>query len=179
MLEGRPLHAPPHPSAESGWFLITGATYEHQPLLPGDEDRRRLVDALMQELSQSAIQCSAWVVLPNHYHVLVRCEPLSLVAAPIGRTHGRTSREFNRRDGCAGRRVWYRYTGRRIRSEAHYFTTLNYIHYNPVKHGYVNTPPEWSATSVHWYLEHWGAEALDSLWQEYPLRSYGTGWDER
>lgn len=49
--------------------------------------------------------------------------------------------------------------------------TLNYIHYNPVKH-------KWAESSVHWYLEHHGREWLRDVWRTYPVRDYGQGWDD-
>ena len=65
-----------------------------------------------------------------------------------------------------------------MRSKGHYCTTLNYIHYNPVKHGQVASPYDWEWNSVHWYLEHYGREWLRDLWRKYPLRDYGKSWDD-
>lgn len=89
-----------------------------------------------------------------------------------------TSRQWNLEDDSLGRKVWFRYTDRAIRSERHYYTTLNYIHYNPVKHGDVDSPYNWAESSVHWYREHHGVEWLRDLWREYPLKDYGKGWDD-
>lgn len=174
---GYPLHAPPHPRAEQGWFLITAATYEHRHWFSQPDERQSLLMELRRELTAGEIVCSAWVVLPNHYHLLVEIPTLERLSEPLRRVHARTAREINQRDGRQGRQIWYRFTDRRIRSIGHLYTTLNYIHYNPVKHGYTPEPVQWSASSVHWYLEHWGAEALETLWSEYPLRAYGAGWD--
>ena len=38
-----------------------------------------------------------------------------------------------------------------IRDEADYARQLDYIHYNPVKHGYVTSPYEWEYSSIHRY----------------------------
>ena len=92
--------------------------------------------------------------------------------------HGATSRQWNLEDETPGRKVWYRYADRAIRSERHYYTTLNYVHYNPVKHDCVGSPYEWKESSVHWYLEHHSREWLRDLWTEYPIRNYGRGWDD-
>lgn len=76
------------------------------------------------------------MVLPNHYHLLAHCVPLSVISEPLRRVHARTARELNRRAGLMGRQVWYRYSDRLMRDDRHYYTTLNYIHYNPTKLGY-------------------------------------------
>jgi putative transposase len=92
--------------------------------------------------------------------------------------HGPAARHWNLEDDTLGRKVWYRFADRAIRSERHYYTTLNYIHYNPVKHGWAKSPYDWGESSVHWYLEHYGRECLRDLWTRYPVRDYGRGWDD-
>ncbi len=75
-------------------------------------------------------------------------------------------------------KVWYRFSDRAIRSERHYQATLNYIHYNPVKHNCVDSPYDWNESSLHWYLEVYGREWLRDGWVNYPVRDYGKGWDD-
>jgi putative transposase len=176
-LNGYPLHSPPHLHAAEGWFLITAATYEHKHYFTAEEDRAWLLEELFKELGAVNIVFAGWVVLPNHYHLLVQCNPLATISEPLRRVHARTARELNRREKIEGRQVWYRFSDRLIRDERHYYTTLNYIHYNPVKHGYVKKALDWNCSSVHWYVEHFGIEWLRDTWQKYPVRDYGKGWD--
>lgn len=122
--------------------------------------------------------CSAWCILSNHYHVLVRIDAMKDFAQGLGQLHGRTSFTWNREDGARGRRVWHRCSDRVMRSEAHFWTTVNYIHNNPVKHGYVKKWQAWAFSSVHWYLATKGRDWMASLWREYPVLNYGAGWDE-
>jgi putative transposase len=116
--------------------------------------------------------------LPNHYHLLVDMTDFDQLSRLFHLVHGQTSHQWNVEDRRIGRRVWYRYTDRAIRSEAHYCTTLNYLHYNPVKHGWAESPYKWAESSVHWYLEHFGREWLRNGWCRYPVRQYGMGWDD-
>lgn len=176
-LRGYPLHEPPHLRDAEGWFLITAATYEHRPHFNTEEDRRWLLEELFHELHAARIPLNGWVVVPNPYHLLAQCRPLSAISQPLRRVHARTALELNRRAGLIGRQIWYRFTDRRIRSERHYYTTLNYIRFNPVKHGYVEKPLDWLCSSVHWYLEHFSVEWLRDVWRKYPVREYGKGWD--
>ena len=172
-----PLHEPPHFHSDEGWFLITAATYEHKRYFQTEEDRGWLLGELLKELQVVRISIGSWVVLPNHYHLLARCEPLSVISQPLRRVHARTARALNRREGVSGRKVWHSFTDRQIRSERHYYTTLNYIHYNPTKHSYVQKPLDWACSSLHWYQKHFGIEWLRDLWTTYPVRDYGKGWD--
>jgi putative transposase len=90
---------------------------------------------------------------------------------------GITSRQWNLEDKSAKRKIWYKFSDRAIRCDRHYYTTLNYIHYNPVKHGYVRSPYDWTESSVGWYLETCGRQWLRDSWVEYPVLDYGRGWD--
>ena len=95
----------------------------------------------------------------------------------LGQLHGSTSFQMNQEDDARGRQVWYRCSDRVIRSERHFYATLNYIHHNPVKHGYVDKWHEWPFSSVHWYLETKGRDWLKEVWADFPLLSYGDKWD--
>jgi putative transposase len=157
--------------------IITGTCYEHANILATPQRLAWFDDQLLAHIQQLNLSCAAWVVLPNHYHVLVKIDDIKQFARDQGILHGRTSFEMNREDGQVGRKVWYRCQDRCMRSEAHYFTTLNYIHNNPVKHGYIEKWGDWPYSSVHWYLAHKGRDWLLDLWREHPVLNYGDKWD--
>lgn len=118
------------------------------------------------------------MVLPNHYHLLVGAAEPAALGGAIRLVHGRLSRQWNLEDGTPGGKVWFRYTDRAIRSERHYCVALNYVHYDPVKHGYARSPYDWGASSVHRYVEELGREGLRDLWTRYPVLDFGRGWDD-
>lgn len=76
-----------------------------------------------------------------------------------------------------GRKVWYRYSDREIRGEGHYYACFNYVHGNPAKHGWVKRADQWLCSSIHGYLKELGREYLRDLWDKYPPRDMGKGWD--
>jgi len=69
---GFPEHRPPHVGNFEAWRLITAACFEHRHILSGPERLGWFEEQLTTHLERHSIQCTAWVVLPNHYHVLVR-----------------------------------------------------------------------------------------------------------
>ncbi len=82
------------------------------------------------------------------------------------------------RDELTVRKNWHLFSDRQIRNDRHYYTTLNYIHYNPPKHNYAKKPLDWDCSSLAWYDEkHFGIEWLRDLWRQYPILDYGKGWD--
>ncbi len=178
LAQGYPPHSSPHPVRDQEFYLLTAACYDHVCHMHSQDRRRQVLDLLFESLITAGVETRAWVVQPNHYHLLALAPDFAVLGQVFRSVHGPTARQWNVEDQTLGRKMWYRYTDRAIRSERHYFTTLNYIHYNPVKHRWAKSPYEWPESSVHWYLEHYGREWLRDLWAKYPVRDYGSGWDE-
>lgn len=174
---GFPPHSPPHLAHDDSFYLLTATCYEHAHHMHSQPRRRQVLDALFEWFIAYGMEPQAWVILLNHYHLLVHVTDFNALGSIFRRVHGPTSRQWNLEDSTPGRKVWYRFADRLIRSERHYYTTLNYIHYNPVKHKWASSPYDWEENSVHWYLEYNGREWLRDLWTRYPVRDYGREWD--
>ncbi|MGK7900315.1 MAG: transposase [Hormoscilla sp.] len=175
---GFPPHSPPHQVRDRPYYLLTASCYEHKCHMTTASRRQHLLNRLFEKFVTNEIDLLAWVVLPNHYHLLVHVTNFDPIGKIIRLVHGPISREWNIQENVKGRKIWYNYSDRAIRSERHYYTTLNYIHYNPVKHGWVKSPYDWLDSSVHWYLEDFGRQWLRDSWTTYPVRDYGSGWDD-
>jgi putative transposase len=172
-----PWHAPPHFADGENLYLLTAACYDHRPLLASGARRDEFLTALFDLVSSMEGDLRAWVVLPNHYHMVARVD-LAAFAARVGRLHNGKATQWNREDGTPGRKVWHRFSDRRIRSDRHYFATLNYVHANPVRHGLAADATQWPWNSVAHYLREAGREVLAGWWRDYPVDGYGDGWDE-
>lgn len=120
----------------------------------------------------------AWCVLPNHYHLLIRTDKIDELRSRLGKFHGSSSFHWNGEDNLRGRRVWFRCVERPMRSERHFWATLNYIHNNSVKHGYVKRWQDWPFSSAKQFIEKYGRERTLEIWKEYPVLEYGVGWDD-
>ncbi len=178
LAKGYPAHRPPHLVRDRLFYLLTATCYEHKCQMKEESRRQQVLQRLFEAFVTKGMEIPAWVVLPNHYHILVQITDFDALNKIFNLVHGATSRQWNLEEKATGRLVWYGYSDRAIRSERHYYTTLNYIHYNPVKHGWAKSPYDWGESSVHWYLQYYGREWLRSLWTEYPVRNYGSGWDD-
>jgi putative transposase len=173
-----PLHAPPHYPDGQQTYIITCACYGHQSLIDPARRRSAFQKELLDQLqTQPWASVCAWVILPNHYHLLATLD-LALFRKWIRIFHSRLATGWNRENATKGRRVWYRFQDRLMRSEAHYFASINYIHFNPVRHGHSARADEWPWSSLHWYLDNCGREVMVKLWRNYPVDRYGEGWDE-
>jgi putative transposase len=160
-------------------YLISAACYEHRDYIGQSPER---MDDFSRELlavfAGHAGQMFAWCVLPNHYHALIEAPDIKQLLHQLGLFHGRTSHTWNGEENMRGRKVFFRAVERAMRSDRHYFATLNYVHHNPVRHGYAELWTDWPWSSANEYLELKGFEEAKRIWKDYPIRDYGKDWDE-
>ena len=174
-----PWHSPPHRDFEGPvTFIITAACYEHEHVIGRSPERMADFETeILQACADSEARAFAWCILPNHYHILLRTDQIRLLRKAIAKIHGRTATFWNREDDQIGRKVWFNFFDRDMRSERHFWATMNYIHNNAVHHGYVNRWQDWPFSSASRFLEEVGKEKAALIWNEYPVLDYGKGWD--
>ena len=112
---------------------------------------------------------SAYVILPDHLHCIWRLPAgdddiatrWRQIKTLYSRSLPKVERVSARRRYKSERGIWQRrYWERLIRDEHDYRAHVDYIHYNPVKHGHATTAAEWPHSS----FRHWmgrGAYSLD------------------
>jgi putative transposase len=98
------------------------------------------------------------VVLPDHLHAIWTMPednadyPLRwrLIKSAFSRSLPRAEVISASRVGKAERGIWQRrYWEHAIRNDEDFARHVEYIHFNPVKHGYVRLPEEWPFSSIH------------------------------
>ena len=174
-----PFHSPPHQvSDETSLYLVTAACFEHRSIIGFSESRiSQFSSALCDVMAVRCNQVFAWVVLPNHYHFLAQVNELKPLFSELGKLHGRKSFEWNSEESKRSRQVWCKAAETAMKSEGHFFASLNYVLNNPVHHGYCKKWPDWPYSSANEYLEDVGREKALRIWQSYPLFDYGQSWD--
>jgi len=174
-----PWHSPPHFEHDGTHrYLISAACYEHNHIIGQSSERlSECEEQLLRVCAGLCLSLYAWCILPNHYHALVRTDHIGKLLHELGQFHGRSSFRWNAEDDRLGRKVWYNCFERRIRSERHFWATLNYVHHNPVRHGYVGRWQDWPWSSAADFLKEQGRDIALKLWREYPILNYGKKWD--
>jgi len=138
-----PYHRPPHLNPGQGVYLITAATFEHIHYFEKPEELSALEFLIIETLNNANIMFHSWVIQPNHYHLLLDLENPKDFGNVIAPVHRKSALYCNKRDKVFKRKIWYRYADRKMRSERHFWTTVSYILFNPVKHGFTDTPGNW------------------------------------
>jgi putative transposase len=130
-------------SIDNAYYFITAVTYQRQQLL--------LLDAGLFRNCWHETKPRAWVVLPNHFHaIIVPGETdISTVMHRFKITYSRRFRQKFRPG-----RVWQnRFWDHVIRDQQDLNRHLDYIHYNPVKHGLTDDPFAYVHSSLNAYYE--------------------------
>ncbi len=178
-LQRYPKHSPPHFDSDlECTYILTAGCYEHVSVIGKSIERITEFERdLLTVIAAVTSTLYAWCVLPNHYHVLIRTSKLKEIRKGLGLLHGKTAFVWNGEDKARGRKVWHNCFERKMRSEGHFYASLNYVNHNPVHHGYVQKWEDWAWSSGGEYLERVGRENAIKAWKEYPILDYGKNWD--
>jgi REP element-mobilizing transposase RayT len=73
-------HRPVHFYVEGGCYFISAAILRHQAVMHSPERRAWLAGALADGVRGEAGELVAWVVLPDHYHAVIRVPEARAIA---------------------------------------------------------------------------------------------------
>ncbi|MEW6689402.1 MAG: transposase [Pseudomonadota bacterium] len=151
----------------ASYFFTVNLADRSQALLVDHADVLRTVIREVQ--SRHPFRIDAMVVLPDHLHAIWTLPENDrdfstrwmLIKAGFSRRLP-VSEERNRSRMTKGERgIWQRrFWEHLLRDEKDYERHLDYIHYNPVKHGYVKRPVDWPHSSIHQFIAR-GIMGLD------------------
>ncbi len=125
-------------------YFLTAVTAKRRPILI--RYREHLEEAIRKYRRNIGFDLIAHVVLPDHMHMLL--DPGESTPSKIMQ---RIKLSFSKRAHNAGFRrepVWQRrFWDHVIRDQEDMNRHIDYIHYNPVKHGLVKRPGDWRDSS--------------------------------
>lgn len=114
-----------------------------------------LVQKSLLDGHETSYDLLAWVVMPNHVHVLIRLNEGASLSKIVQIWKGGTSLKINRLLERKGT-VWEAdYYDRYIRDQEHLNNAVAYIHDNPVMAGLCKEPSKWpfSSAGTGWQTE--------------------------
>ena len=130
--------------------FLTHVIHNRRPILVEHFDL--LWRALENVREQHRLILDAWVVLPDHIHMLIRLDGQD-ISDLMRRFKLSFSLSYRHRAGLTQGRLWqYRFWDRIIRDQEELNRHIDYIHYNPVKHGLSDNPFAWRYSSASQYL---------------------------
>jgi putative transposase len=173
--------SPQHPIIPNAMYFLTVVTAGRARFFDNRQNVELLLSSLREAKRLHPFRMVAYVILPDHLHLLIVPEANTNVEIILSSTKAMYTRDFKQQNGITGRvHVWQQgFYDHIIRDETDYQRHLDYIHMNPVNHGYTTRPENWEYSSFKtWrdrgvYPELWGwpmssvfgsgnANALDS-----------------
>jgi putative transposase len=136
---------------EGQTYFLTHVTFERIPILVDNVDL--IWKALKSQQERAPYDLVAWAVLPDHMHILIRPENCDL-GSLTKRFKLSFAALYRKRIGTHEGRAWQnRYWDHVIRDQVDMNRHLDYIHHNPVKHGYANAAFEYEHSSFGRFIE--------------------------
>ena len=152
-------------------YFVTSVTHNRKRILI--ENQSSFWNAVDKAQIGSRFAIDAWVLMPDHFHIIIK--PLeSDLSSIIKRIKLSFAYQFRNSQNMYRGKVWQsRFWDHIIRDENDLNRHLDYIHYNPVKHGLVRNPYEWEHSSIHGFLksglyqENWGIQNSQAFEGEF------------
>ncbi|MGH8402614.1 MAG: REP-associated tyrosine transposase [Gammaproteobacteria bacterium] len=167
------------PRAKGGTFFFTVCTLERKPILTSDAMRMALRTAIRAVRTIHPFEIDAWVLLPDHLHCIwtlpendadfglrwaIIKQEVTRQCANVLHSGGRRSVSgIKRREAALWQRRFWEH---RIRDEADLSNHMDYLHWNPVKHGYAVRVLDWPYSTFHRFVaagihpEDWGGDDI-------------------
>jgi len=147
-----------------GSFFFTVATEKRRPVFASAESVEVLRMAFRVVRSTRPFEVDAMVVLPDHLHCIWTLPPgdadfatrWRLIKTWFTKHCDQALRSEPNRARIAKREqaLWqHRYWEHLLRDEMDFARHVEYIHFNPVKHGYALSAMEWPYSSFRRYVE--------------------------
>jgi putative transposase len=149
-----------------GCYFFTVATYRRRAILCDDALRLALRTAIKTVRTSRPFVIDAWVLLPDHLHCIwtlpegdtdfsTRWMMIKrLVSVACHHDYHRSelmndSKHQHRESTIWQRRFWEH----QIRDDNDFSRHVDYVHFNPVKHGLVSTATQWPYSTIHRYVK--------------------------
>ncbi|MCJ7746641.1 MAG: transposase, partial [Desulfobacterales bacterium] len=127
-----------------------------------DGDRIKFLEIFEDYHDRYGILVHAYVVMDNHYHVILETPKGNLLKVMHG-VNGSYTGYFNRKYGRVGHLFQGRYKGIIVEKETYLIPLSRYVHLNPVRAGVVERPEQYRWSSYRGYI----GKVKEETWVEY------------
>ncbi len=167
---------------EGALWHVTARGNERKEIARDDEDRDTFVRILGSAVKRYGWTLHGWVLMPNHYHLVMET-PRPTLSAGMMQLGSVYTQAFNRRWKRSGHLFQGRFFSLHVQRESHLLELLRYTALNPVRAGLVKAPGAWRWASYRataglekrppWLETEWvlsqfrGRERAESAWARF------------
>ncbi len=162
-------------TAKGATFFFTVVTHNRRAILCNEANVTLMREAFKFVISKHPFIIDAFVMLPDHLHCIWTLPEndgdFSMRWRQIKSYFSKQCQDEFRGIQTSARlkkgeqAVWQRrFWEHQIRDDLDFIRHVEYIHYNPIKHGLVNAPKAWPYSTFHRYVKQgiyhcdWGAD---------------------
>lgn len=172
-------------NVQGGTYFFTVVTEKRQKILTLPDVREALRGAIEKTRAKHPFVIDAWVLMPDHLHTIWTLPEndadfssrWSLIKQfttfECGQKYKNesllTERRAQKRQGTMWQNRFYEHM---IKDDVDYQAHINYLHFNPVKHGLVVAVKDWPYSSFHlWvkngvYEDDWGGDSVVDIYDD-------------
>lgn len=150
--------------------FVTFSCYHRAPFLLSSEARDAFEQSLEKMRFRYGFFISAYVVMPEHVHLLMSEPQDGVLATAIQALKLSVTKRYSEE------RFWQkRYYDFNVFTERKIVEKRRYIHRNPVSRGLVSDPLDWKWSSFrHWKTGYRGTVEIESRWTARSRESFVT-----
>ena len=163
-------------------YFFTVVSHQRQTILTDEPIRNALREAIFETRALLPFKIDAWVLLPDHLHAIwtlpendsdystrwsmIKRGVTKRCATQYQDDSKRSLSRVKRRESTIWQRRFWEHV---VRNDLEFEQYMNYVHFNPVKHGLVSRVADWCWSTFHRLVQ----EAL------YPMDwGDGSGFDD-
>lgn len=132
-------------------YHVTARGNEKGEIFTDDADRRRFIDILKRETERYSARLYAYVLMGNHYHLMIQTPDANL-SDLMHRMQTAYTVYYNRKHERCGHLFQGRYKAIIVEKDAYLMELSRYIHLNPVRAGFAAAPELWEWSSYGEYI---------------------------
>lgn len=167
---------------QGGTYFFTIVTYRRRKIFTNDAVINALRQAIKEVKQTHPFTIEAWVLLPDHMHCvwnlpdgdddyskrvgMIKAGFTSRVKTQLQKPEWITDSRARHGEGMIWQRRFWEHE---IKDEHDFERHVDYVHYNPVKHGLVKRVCDWPYSTFHRYVEKgvyskaWGGGAMKDV----------------
>ena len=131
---------------ENAVYHITSRGNERQKIVLDDRDRFIFLEVLAEAIEEHKVLCHAWVLMDNHYHLLVETPEKNLPKF-MAQLNGVYTLKFNKRHQRVGHLFQGRYKSIHVDKDIYLKELCRYVVLNPVRAKMKEHPGQWRWSS--------------------------------
>jgi putative transposase len=131
---------------EGALYHVTARGNEKKTIFRDERDRWKFLSVLEDVVEEYEIVIHAWVLMNNHYHLLIET-PLGNLSSAMRQLNGVYTLTFNKRHKRVGHLFQGRFKALVVEGDQYLLELSRYIVLNPVKAKFVESPEQWKWSS--------------------------------